>query len=142
MEYTIEQIKENRQKWLDALRSGNYKQGMSYLHYIDNKSNEHRYCCLGVACDVAKIQDWKEMYRTPDSSVYSYDSSYGVLSFDMKEWIGSHKYDPAICYDPNLGNWRAATYLNDGEGFTFSRIADALEFTWNNKLVPEFWRYE
>ena len=37
-------------KWLAALRSGEYKQGVETLY-----TNDDKYCCLGVACRVAKI---------------------------------------------------------------------------------------
>ena len=37
--------KEFAEKWLSALRSGNYKQGAGQLI-----SKDREYCCLGVAC--------------------------------------------------------------------------------------------
>lgn len=47
--------KEFTEKWLKALRSGEYKQGEAKLF---NKRNDS-YCCLGVACSVAKINPQK-----------------------------------------------------------------------------------
>jgi hypothetical protein len=38
-------------KWVEALRSGKYKQTTGKLH----KQKTMQYCCLGVACRVAKI---------------------------------------------------------------------------------------
>lgn len=38
---------EIKQKWIEALRSGNYKQGTGYL-----KATDGTWCCLGVLCDV------------------------------------------------------------------------------------------
>jgi hypothetical protein len=38
--------KEFRKKWIEALRSGKYKQGREYL----KKDGFH--CCLGVACEI------------------------------------------------------------------------------------------
>lgn len=38
---------EYKERWLKALRSGDYSQGKGYLKTIDN-----RYCCLGVLCDI------------------------------------------------------------------------------------------
>lgn len=40
--------KEFADKWLAALRSGKYKQGKEAL-----KDHKGRYCCLGVACEIA-----------------------------------------------------------------------------------------
>lgn len=45
--------KELKQKWVAALRSGEYKQGKGKLLYHEN--GETSYCCLGVLCEVAKF---------------------------------------------------------------------------------------
>ena len=39
---------EIKERWLIALRSGNYQQGKGQLKDGD------RYCCLGVLCDIVK----------------------------------------------------------------------------------------
>lgn len=41
----------NQKKWIEALRSGKYKQGRSHLHKID-ENGKTSFCCLGVACDL------------------------------------------------------------------------------------------
>ena len=38
-------------KWIEALRSGKYRQGHNLLHNAANNT----YCCLGVLLDVASI---------------------------------------------------------------------------------------
>jgi hypothetical protein len=41
--------------WVAALRSGKYEQADGTLHEVDRDDGEkHRYCCLGVACEVAR----------------------------------------------------------------------------------------
>lgn len=43
------------EKWLEALESGEYKQGTGVLveGLVDTENNKHpKYCCLGVLCDV------------------------------------------------------------------------------------------
>lgn len=42
----------NRKRWLDALRSGKYRQGREYLNRGGN------YCCLGVAAKAVFDADW------------------------------------------------------------------------------------
>ena len=37
---------EVKQKWIDALRSGDYEQGSEKLRGVNG------YCCLGVLCDI------------------------------------------------------------------------------------------
>lgn len=44
----------NQTKWLEALKSGEYKQGKRFLHRITKSNNESSFCCLGVACDLFK----------------------------------------------------------------------------------------
>ena len=39
-----------KQRWIDALRSGQYLQGQGQLQAIDGK-----FCCLGVLCEVLGI---------------------------------------------------------------------------------------
>lgn len=45
---------EIKAKWLDALRSGKYKQGTHTLQ----KNN--CFCCLGVLCDIVEPEGWDE----------------------------------------------------------------------------------
>jgi hypothetical protein len=42
MTLSLEEMKANRRKWVEALRSGKYEQGKNNLYC------EGRYCCLGV----------------------------------------------------------------------------------------------
>lgn len=44
---------ELKQPWIDALRSGNYKQGKYCL--VNNKNST--YCCLGVLCTLNNYKD-------------------------------------------------------------------------------------
>lgn len=41
-------------KWLEALRSGKYKQGRGKLRSVDDE-----FCCLGVLCDISGQGQWK-----------------------------------------------------------------------------------
>lgn len=48
--------KEFAEKWLTALRSGEYKQGRGALCKTDrNDHSKNYYCCLGVACAILDI---------------------------------------------------------------------------------------
>lgn len=42
------------EEWIAALRSGKYKQGEARLRERDT------FCCLGVACDISKLDEWRE----------------------------------------------------------------------------------
>jgi hypothetical protein len=43
--------KEQKTKWVEALRSGEYQQGLHRLRTPDSVRN-FSYCCLGVLCEV------------------------------------------------------------------------------------------
>lgn len=61
--------REQAQPWLDALRSGHYRQGENYLYKIVENTGAE-FCCLGVACHVANPFCWqtKGGGQTKDSS--------------------------------------------------------------------------
>ncbi len=45
-----------RKKWVDALRSGEYPQGLRRLRSTD-PAEPTKYCCLGVADEVCKLKN-------------------------------------------------------------------------------------
>jgi hypothetical protein len=66
---------ELKAKWIEALRSGKYEQGLGYLH------SEKTYCCLGVLHEVMG-GEWigdARARRTADA----HDSNW--LSYDILE---------------------------------------------------------
>ena len=73
-------INANAAKWLDALRSGKYRQASESL-----RTNEG-YCCLGVACDVyhqemssgiwVKTQSCMMIDDTPDGKWHRIPGAY------------------------------------------------------------------
>lgn len=62
MSKSFEIPKEFGEKWIKALRSGEYEQTNSTLvHYTSDEETDeiieiHGYCCLGVACRVADLE--------------------------------------------------------------------------------------
>lgn len=98
--------------WLAALRSGKYKQGRGRLRSADDK-----YCCLGIACEVAGMRAELEMgryiYYEPDSSDYHL------------AYLG---HDHAVRLEID-GLMPTLAEMND-ETASFAEIADFLEATW------------
>lgn len=41
-----------KQRWVDALRSGNYAQGTGFLRQEGDGLPVDKWCCLGVLCDL------------------------------------------------------------------------------------------
>ena len=98
--------KEIAKSWVEALRSGEYTQGKNMLRYRDN------YCCLGVLCDLAKV-NWESgadgTYRVEGSSIMIPSM---ILERVGLKWIRA----------------RDLAAMNDS-GKTFSEIADEIERT-------------
>lgn len=98
---------ELKAKWIDALRSGEYKQARATL-----RDNSGAYCCLGVLCKVAGIELNTEG-RFPAS-----ENSYKPIF----ELIGSEDASKQ-CSSRNDGS----VYGGVGRRWTFSEIADYIE---------------
>lgn len=98
-------INENARKWVKALRSGKYKQGKECLR------NGERFCCLGVACELAKDSGVIKKYFGTDQ----------FMPEKVREWLGLIS-DSGECA---CGTESLAT-ANDN-GITFFEIADLIE---------------
>lgn len=72
------------QNWIDALRSGKYNQGRKYLHtYIDS---DHRFCCLGVLCDLntSVVKKQEKVDKELEFTFFSYDQYIAMLPDKFK----------------------------------------------------------
>lgn len=125
--------KENIRKWVAALRSGEYEQGTGFL----NKNG--KYCCLGVACDLAvkdgvgiEVSACTESHR---EGVTLYGGFHGYMPAAVDEWLGSIATVAGFSTDEldivigkTDDGWElAASSANDDEEWDFNRIADAIE---------------
>lgn len=122
--YTLEEQADNRQKWIDALQSGEYPQTGGALR------DEIGFCCLGVACDVSGLGEWQRTKRRNSASYgYSYqvneESEAGALPNAVREWLGLRLADGE--YTTRLGKSATLAELNDMYGGTFDSIADFIE---------------
>lgn len=83
---------ELKQKWLQALRSGQYKQTKERL------KGKYGYCCLGVLCDVSGRGEWTKTdtgwsFRYPDA--YYSDSLTSVDTDLESDLLNEFKLDSA-----------------------------------------------
>lgn len=117
-----------KKKWVKALRSGKYKQGMLQLKTPIFMSDKYQYCCLGVLCEVIDPTKWNNgIYR------YISDGDYIVNTTDYE----SRKYDyESRKYIPyKLANKLGITptqqekmgIFNDDKGKSFNWIASYIE---------------
>ena len=108
-----------KQRWIEALRSGDFKQGRRALRTRDDK-----YCCLGVLCEVHPHVQGRLDY---DSSRYMYyyqrTDSDVFLPASLEEELGLERLVEGDC----LSASNRLTELNDGAELTFDQIADWIE---------------
>ena len=119
-------IKEVKDKWVAALRSGDYQQTKEFLQDSDG------FCCLGVLCDLyinehdspssERYQRWKKLCEFQDGTLLDLHDNL-LLPRAVREWSGVNSSDG------NLRNGTCLTALND-EGMPFSEIADTIEDKW------------
>lgn len=115
--------REIAQQWVNALRSGEYVQGTGRLHYkVDDTDN---FCCLGVLCDLA-YKNGKVNKIQKSGGVIGYGSQFRMTSLpeEVVNWADLNSQDPHLVTMDGL--MLSASALNDGEGWTFDEIADAI----------------
>lgn len=101
-------------KWVEALRSGKYKQTK---HILNNDSG---YCCLGVACKVLR----------KENNIDNLGRLVGVMPV-AQNFVELTYLSDDFCN-------KTAVYLselNDKHNFTFNEIADCLEIVYIHKAL-------
>lgn len=112
-----------KKKWVAALRSGLYKQGM---HQLRNNKNE--FCCLGVLCNL-HAQAHPE-FAKQNTCAQIYDNQSAVPSKRVRDWA-ELKLTARYSVPHASIHWQGKTYgdliyANDS-GVPFSVIADFIE---------------
>jgi hypothetical protein len=106
-----------KQKWVAALRSGEYKQATHYLN------SPQGFCCLGVLCDLHAKEtctDWEEKGKVG----LRYLGSEMTIPGTVQEWARlSSNHGESVSIN------RCSTLLttHNDEGRTFAEMADAIE---------------
>lgn len=106
-----------KQEWINALRSGKYKQGRSKLRHDDH------FCCLGVLCDLVNKDNWQEHphYNLPPSWV-DMTGTYnaGGLPIPLGERLFTAK-------NHSVSDVFYFLALKNDNGYSFEEIADYIE---------------
>lgn len=108
---------EIKQKWLEALRSGQYQQGKGVL-----RDSLDRFCCLGVLCDIVDKSRWGAAYdvdtsiagRDVEISAHPYagdedDVNAVSLPSSLREQVGLHVADVSALIEMNDSGRRFET---------------------------------
>lgn len=134
--------------WLEALRSGEYKQTREMLE----SPVDGGFCCLGVLCNLAEKEGVVErtVERLPgldegdERVVIEYDEKSGLPTQTVDKWAleelaGAFHAWTVLVDAERIGEehgWRAdevgrvrvdLASLNDNYGFTFADLADLIE---------------
>jgi hypothetical protein len=113
--------KDIKQKWIKALRSGEYTQGNGRL-----KNKDNQYCCLGVLCDLALKEGIvkEEIDNTDDvnDSGFKFDGDAELLPNSVIDWASLVR-SPKVLIGNEL---KELAELND-DGASFSRLAELIE---------------
>lgn len=111
--------KKIKQKWINALRSGEYRQGKFCLSKKDEDGNM-KYCCLGVLTHLINPNHPDLKIKCEDGRQKSYGA---LLPSDIMEVAGLSSNDPKV--KKNNCNTSLAG-LNDDKS-SFEEIADVIE---------------
>jgi hypothetical protein len=115
---------EIKQLWVDALRSGKYQQGEGVL-----KSLDHKFCCLGVLCDL-KGDEWEHEPNLDSEFNYESDTMFppaSVTEWAVEEYEGVNVLESPCVRIKGHENLQALSEINDYHKYTFEQIADLIE---------------
>ena len=124
-----ESMLELRKRWIEALISGKYIQGILVL-----RSNLDEYCCMGVLCDLVDPNGWKSNLNLEyDLPYYFEDKSgieSGILTSAIQEMVGL-KTDQVLPIDTDSyiqeTGQNLLVNMNDSDRLSFEEIAFELE---------------
>lgn len=107
-----------KDKWIAALKSGEYTQGPSRLK-IRYDNDEIRHCCLGVLCELARVESITNEY--PLLSSYAFGASKHTATntmpaSDVLTWAELAAYQADVLAGLNDSGWsfdRIAEYIQE-----------------------------
>lgn len=126
-----------KQQWVDALRSGEYKQGMEG----NLRSKDDEFCCLGILCDLIPGVEWDDLGPGAYSAVVTWQHeeparrNSALVPDSLAAQLGlSREYrgDEPICngdhcdYGRYTQVQRHLAAMND-RGYSFDEIAGWIE---------------
>lgn len=111
-------LNKNAKQWIEALRSGKYKQGLRALR------NKNKFCCLGVACDLyRKVHPEAKWHKSGEHWIFL-GRYQDYLPSEVQTWLGFNNSQGLFTDENN--NKESLAELNDAEK-SFNEIADVIE---------------
>jgi hypothetical protein len=112
---------EIKARWVQALRSGEYKQGQGYL------SQGGRFCCLGVLCDLHAKETGTAWERDEAAGISVYLNTDLMLPLTVMEWAGLKSECPSVNQVTLSRMNDAINEDTDGPRHDFNDIAQVIE---------------
>jgi len=113
-------------EWIDALRSGDYEQGVGTLN------RDGKFCCIGVLCDLIDPDGWTNVRDVdPQGTYFATDDKTMVFGSTMA--VTTPPYE--IFKDLKFAFELDLIKMNDHEGASFTEIAEKIEETWGRDRV-------
>ncbi len=128
----------NLDKWIVALRSGDFTQGDGYLAR-QNDEGTTQYCCMGVGCVVMGAESFLNATLMDGTTALSFEGAVKMPPRSFIEWLGlgmpefmEHAVEINLELDVADGRiWPfefiALDSMNDTLNLSFGEIADAIE---------------
>ncbi len=102
--------------WVDALRSGEFKQGEGCL------KDDDKFCCLGVLCELYRREEGCEWGTSGRLILSNHDGGAYYLPPVVQAWAGLSEDNPRV----NSAKGAHLAVVNDCGG-TFPEIAGLIE---------------
>ena len=103
--------RELKAQWLEALRSGRYKQGKYRL-----RNSRDEFCCLGVLCDISGEGEWEHSSSIGYLYKRGEEQDKNVLPTFLHQLV-----------DMEDGQEDKLIDMSDGDGLSFLAIANWIE---------------
>ena len=118
---------EIKSRWVAALRSGEYQQGIAAL-----RPTSDTFCCLGVLCDVVMPEmglTWGKSTSRKTINGQNGNIPSLILEYISDDINNHYMFNKNPCVDNKTGYEASTslTALNDSGNATFSQIADLIE---------------
>lgn len=104
---------EVKERWVTALRSGEFKQGRVYLRASNDQTGAEEFCCLGVLCLIEDPESWSEEPRHEGGWLHRGEEE--LPDEDLMEEMGLSRSEVSYLAE-----------MNDA-GDSFEEIADYIE---------------
>jgi hypothetical protein len=99
-----------KDKWIEALLSGKYKQGQASLR-LTLVNGKQVHCCLGVLCDILGPNGWS---KSCDGDGHPHKSNRGeYLSDEALSLIGMTRAQQQKYYELNDNGWTFKVIAED-----------------------------